>query len=213
MLLKILRRPRIFSQDSRCFDRNSHRSLPEGTCMSLSINHYSDLSYSLMLSHSSHIYYSFIYSFIHSFINGCTALCWALASSYSFVIFFTQSIGLLGRRISPSQGRYLHTGQHKHRRNAHTNIHATSGHIYYFSSFSSSMALTALRRPWPLLQFRNHFFTQTVGLLGRVINSSQGRYLHTGQHKQNKRKHRHPYLEWDSNPRSQRSSERRQFMP
>jgi hypothetical protein len=25
--------------------------------------------------------------------------------------------------------------------------------------------------------------------------------------------HRHPYLEWDSNPRSQRSSERRQFMP
>jgi hypothetical protein len=25
--------------------------------------------------------------------------------------------------------------------------------------------------------------------------------------------HRHPCLEWDSNPRSQRSSERRQFMP
>jgi hypothetical protein len=30
---------------------------------------------------------------------------------------------------------------------------------------------------------------------------------------QNKRTHRHPCLEWDSNPRSQRSSGRRQFMP
>jgi hypothetical protein len=29
--------------------------------------------------------------------------------------------------ISPTQGRYLHTGQHKHRINAHTNIHALSG--------------------------------------------------------------------------------------
>jgi hypothetical protein len=32
--------------------------------------------------------------------------------------------GLLGRFISPSQGRYLHTGQHKHRINADT--HQTS---------------------------------------------------------------------------------------
>jgi hypothetical protein len=30
---------------------------------------------------------------------------------------------------------------------------------------------------------------------------------------QNKRTNRHPCLEWDSNPRSQRSSERKQFMP
>jgi hypothetical protein len=29
--------------------------------------------------------------------------------------------------MSPSQGRYLHTGQHKHRINAYTNIHALSG--------------------------------------------------------------------------------------
>jgi hypothetical protein len=35
---------------------------------------------------------------------------------------------------------------------------------------------------WPLVQFRNPF-TQTVGLLGRVIGPSQGRCLHTGQHK------------------------------
>jgi hypothetical protein len=42
---------------------------------------------------------------------------------------FTQSVGLLGQWISPSQGSYLHTGQHKHRTrvNAHTDIHALSG--------------------------------------------------------------------------------------
>jgi hypothetical protein len=30
-------------------------------------------------------------------------------------------------------------------------------------------------------------YTQSVGLLGRVMNPSQGRYLHTEEHKQNKR--------------------------
>jgi hypothetical protein len=29
--------------------------------------------------------------------------------------------------ISPSQGRYLQAGQHKHRINAHTNSHASNG--------------------------------------------------------------------------------------
>jgi hypothetical protein len=45
------------------------------------------------------------------------------------------------------------------------------------------MALRPFVGPWPLLQFRNIFFLQTVGLFGRVISPSQGRYLHTGQHK------------------------------
>jgi hypothetical protein len=56
---------------------------------------------------------------IHSFINGSTALRWALvAIFFSFVILYT-----VGRTpwtgISSSQGRYLHTGQYKHRINAH----------------------------------------------------------------------------------------------
>jgi hypothetical protein len=51
-------------------------------------------------------------------IYGSRALCWALAA-FSLSWSFTQSVGLLGRGISPSQGRYLHTGQHKHRLNAH----------------------------------------------------------------------------------------------
>jgi hypothetical protein len=42
-------------------------------------------------------------------------------------LFLTQTVGLLGRGISPSQDRYLHTGQRKHGINAHTDIHALSG--------------------------------------------------------------------------------------
>jgi hypothetical protein len=71
------------------------------------------------------------------------------------------------------------------------------------------MALHSFVGPWPLLQFRNlFFFTQTVGHLRRMISPSQGCYLNAGQHA-----HRHPCLDWDSNPRSQCSSRRRQFMP
>jgi hypothetical protein len=41
---------------------------------------------------------------------------------------FSRMVGLLGRVTSPSQSRYLHTGQHKHRINAHTpKVHALSG--------------------------------------------------------------------------------------
>jgi hypothetical protein len=41
-----------------------------------------------------------------------------------FLWIYTQSVGLLGRVIGPSQGLYLNTGQHKHRIDAHT--HQTS---------------------------------------------------------------------------------------
>jgi hypothetical protein len=44
------------------------------------------------------------------------------------------------------------------------------------------MALPAYSEPRPLVQFRNHF-SQTEGLLARVISPSQGRYQNTGQHK------------------------------
>jgi hypothetical protein len=38
-----------------------------------------------------------------------------LGRSFSSLIY-TRSVGLLGRGISPVQGRYLYTGQHKHRK-------------------------------------------------------------------------------------------------
>jgi hypothetical protein len=50
------------------------------------------------------------------------------------------------------------------------------------------MALPAHSGSRPLIQFRNHF-SQMVGLLGWGISPSQGRYLNTGQHRQNKRIH------------------------
>jgi hypothetical protein len=37
--------------------------------------------------------------------------------------------------------------------------------------------------------------------------------IYTGQHKHRINADRQPCLEWDSNSRSKRSSERRQFMP
>jgi hypothetical protein len=42
-----------------------------------------------------------------------------LGRFFSFLIY-TQSVGLLGREMSQSQGRYLHTEQNKHRINAQT---------------------------------------------------------------------------------------------
>jgi hypothetical protein len=71
----------------------------------------------------------------------------------------------------------------------------------------------------PGLFFSFLICTQRVGLPERGISPSQSRYLHTGQNKHKIRRsthnhtHTHPWLEWYSNPWSQRSSERRQFMP
>jgi hypothetical protein len=64
---------------------------------------------------------------------------------FSFVIFFTQTVGLLGRVISPSQGLYLNTGQHKHRINAHTDIHVLSGIRIHDPSFRTSENSSCLR--------------------------------------------------------------------
>jgi hypothetical protein len=63
-------------------------------------------------------------SFIHSWL--CRPL-FGPGLFFSFLILFTQTVGLPGRGISPSQGHYLHTGRHKHRINAYTDIHALIG--------------------------------------------------------------------------------------
>jgi hypothetical protein len=47
------------------------------------------------------------------------------ANRLSYGTAYTQSVGLLGRGIRLSQGRYLHTEQHK--QNKRTDIHASSG--------------------------------------------------------------------------------------
>jgi hypothetical protein len=55
-------------------------------------------------------------------IYGCTARV-DLGCFFSFLMY-TQSVGLIGRGISPPQGRYLHSQQHK--QNKRTDIHTSS---------------------------------------------------------------------------------------
>jgi hypothetical protein len=64
--------------------------------------------------------YSFIHQRLYSLLLGSGLF-------FSFVSISTQTAGLLERVISPSQCRYINTGQHEHRIKAHTNIHALSG--------------------------------------------------------------------------------------
>jgi hypothetical protein len=61
--------------------------------------------------------YLFIYLSTYLSIYSSTALV-DLSHFFSFLIC-TLSIGLLGRGIFPSQGLYVHTGQHKHKIKAH----------------------------------------------------------------------------------------------
>jgi hypothetical protein len=57
----------------------------------------------------------------------------------------TQTVGLLGRVISPSQGLYLHNDQHKHRINVHTDIHASSGIRTHDPSVRASEDISCFR--------------------------------------------------------------------
>jgi hypothetical protein len=66
----------------------------------------------------------------------------------------------------------------------------------------SSKALQPFPWSWPFLQFRKLFYTD--GWSPWTGDQPVARPLPT---------HRHPCLEWDSNPRSQCWSNRRQFMP
>jgi hypothetical protein len=77
-----------------------------------------------------------------------------------------------------------------------------------FLSLYGSTALVNLGRFFSFL-----IYTQSVGLLGRVINPSQGRCLHTKQYKHRINGYRYPCPERNSNPRSQCLSGRRRFMP
>jgi hypothetical protein len=129
----------------------------------------------LLIDKSEH---SFIHLWFHSF----------------FTSLFSYTVDrLLGRGISPSQGLNLHAEEHKHRINAHNSsgirTHDPSfwaggnslcpksrGHCNRLINIFFSMALPVHSGPRLLIQFRNNF-SQTLGLLGRVISPSQGLYL------------------------------------
>jgi hypothetical protein len=73
------------------------------------------------------------------------------------------------------------------------------------------MALPAHSGTWPLLQFHNNFYT--VGRTPWTSDQLVARPLPKQRTTQTQNKRIHPCLTWDWNPRSQRPSERRLFMP
>jgi hypothetical protein len=87
--------------------------------------------------------------------------------------FFTETVGLVARMINPSQGRYLHTGQDKHRINAHTDIHALRGIRTHNPSVRASEDSSCLRP-------RSHYDRYDTNLLtGRAIAQAVSRRLFT----------------------------------
>jgi hypothetical protein len=85
-------------------------------------------------------------------------------------------------------------------------------YIFFLRLYSPIQALTASIKLSISLQLLD--LGQSVGLLGRVISSSQGHYLYTNVEKRTHNTNtKHLCPEWDSNPRSRRPRERRQFMP
>jgi hypothetical protein len=65
--------------------------------------------------------------------------------------------------------------------------------------------------PWPLLQFRNIFYTDGRTPLTSDQPVARPLSIHRTKQIQNKRAYRHPCLERDSNQRSQHPNERRQY--
>jgi hypothetical protein len=67
--------------------------------------------------------------------------------------------------------------------------------VYYYYFYASTALCWALAPLSDSLSYR-----QSVGLLERGISPSQGCYLRTEEHKHKIKSHKHPCLEWDSNP-------------
>jgi hypothetical protein len=88
--------------------------------------------------------------YIHTYIHTHQWLYSPFVGPWPLLQFrnlFTQTVGLFGRVISPSQGLCLYTGQHKHRINALTNIHASSRIRIYDPSVRTSEDSSCLRPP------------------------------------------------------------------
>jgi hypothetical protein len=85
------------------------------------------------------IYWTLLFSMALSAHSGPRPL-------FSSVIYFTQSVGLFGRGISPSNGRCRNTGQQIQNRRIHTpNIHAMSGIQTHDPSVRASEDSSCLR--------------------------------------------------------------------
>jgi hypothetical protein len=125
-------------------------------------------------------------------------------------VFFTS--GLFGGEWSASRpGRFI-PGERA------PGTHSIRGCVGPRTDLDDIILLLLLWLYSPLLglgRFFSYFIPYTVGIIPWTRDQPVARPLptHRTTQTQNKRtQYRHPCLEWDSNPRSQRSSERRQFM-
>jgi hypothetical protein len=88
----------------------------------------------------------------------------------------------------------------------------SSSYFFFLWLYSPIQALAASMKLSISLQLLD--LGQSAGLLGWVISSLQGLYLYTNTEKRTHNTNtKHPCPEWDSNPQSCCSHERRQFMP
>jgi hypothetical protein len=79
---------------------------------------------------------------------------------------------------------------------------------FIHSFIHSSMTLQRFAGPWPLLQFRNLFYTEARTPYTSDQPIVRPLPTHRATQTLNKRPHRYPCLEWDSNPRPKRSRAR-----
>jgi hypothetical protein len=90
-------------------------------CLSISLSIYLSIylstSLSIYLSTSLSIYLSIHGSTVHLLDIGRFSASWS----------FIQPVGLLGRGINPSQGRYVDTQDSTNKEQIHTDIHASTG--------------------------------------------------------------------------------------
>jgi hypothetical protein len=118
----------------------------------------------------------FHFSFTVSRANLCQNL--EIYGFFAFKLFFTSMAHYMFRPIWSSSDAS---------RIAVENVYTSPVRTSICCMFVMQMHTTRKRwlfnhcGPWPLFSFIT--YSQSVGLLGRVINSSQGLYLNTGQHK------------------------------
>jgi hypothetical protein len=79
-----------------------------------------------------------------------------------FCNLFTQAVGVLGRVISPSQDRCLHTGQYKHGMNTHTDIHDLSGIEPMIPAFERAKTVHTLDLAAIVISGRRHLIDGIV---------------------------------------------------
>jgi hypothetical protein len=170
--------------------------------------------------------YLHIHPSIHPFIYGSPALCWTLVA-FQF-LDFSQSVGLLGRGISPSQKPLpAHKGEYKHRIKAVSRWLPTAAARVRARIWSCGICggqsgagagfLRVLRCPLPIFipQIAPQLPSSIIwGLHNRPeVAAVPSGLSPTPLIKNRINAHRHPCLKWDSNPRSQCLRWRRQFIP